>query len=113
VVGHSKGGFITLLTASMVSNTDVRYVVMAGCGKSGSRFRRGYVQFLAGRARGAIGDVLSIYDASDHTASTCVEIFEEGNFTGDELILDTRRGHGLFYTPETTWMTPMVNWVTR
>ena len=113
MVGHSKGGFITLLTASMVSNTDVRYVVMAGCGKSGSRFRRGYVQFLAGRARGAIGDVLSIYDASDHTASTCVKIFEEGNITGDELILDTRRGHGLFYTPETIWMTPMVNWVTR
>jgi hypothetical protein len=113
VVGHSKGGLIALLAASMVSLKDVRYVILAGCGKRGSRFRRGYTQFLDGRTIGAAGDVLSLYDAADHTAGTCREIFDRADFTGDEMILDTRRGHGLFYTPETVWLEPVVRWATR
>lgn len=113
VVGHSKGGLIALLAASIVGLGDVRYVGLAGCGKRGSRFRRGFTQFLNGRANGAAGDVLSIYDTADHTAGTCREIFEHADFSGDEMILDTRRGHGLFYTPETVWLEPVVRWATR
>jgi len=77
VTGHSKGGHMTLIIASIVQNNNINFVVMAGCGKKDTQFRRGYEKFLGRLAVGLHGRILSIYDKSDNVAGSCKESFEK------------------------------------
>ncbi|MBI4358236.1 MAG: hypothetical protein HY584_02960 [Candidatus Omnitrophica bacterium] len=114
VMGHSKGGLMTLIVASLLSEPEINYVVLAGCGKSGSRFRESYVPFLKGHAHNLRGRILSIYDSADQEAGTCREAFDEAaNLDSQELVLQTGRGHGLFYTPDSSWTERVLNWVEK
>lgn len=112
VMGHSKGGHMALIVASLVQNPKVNYVVLAGCGKPGTAFRSGYDQFLAERAQYLRGRVLSMYDSADREAATCREAFGQNpDFETKEIILQTGRGHGLFYSPEPIWVEEAVKWI--
>ena len=102
VSGFSKGGRMTMIVSSILNNKDINYVVLAGCRLSN---RYDYDLNPSGR-------VLSIYDISDDTFGSCSGVFEEGNINlvTNEIVLDTGKGHGVFYTPITEWVKPMMSW---
>ena len=111
VIGHSKGGMMTLIAASIIRHPAVRYVVMAGCGREGSPFRRIYRRFLDSEAAKLRGRILSIYDQADQSAGTCREAFAHASeLESEEMVLKTGRGHGVFYAPREVWIGMIVRW---
>lgn len=112
VSGHSKGGQMALIVSSLIAHPRVNYVVLAGCGKRGTLFRRSFEKFLQGHASLVRGRVLSIYDASDFEAGSCQEVFDaaHGTQTTKEITLHTGKGHGLFYAPNPVWIEPLFKW---
>ena len=114
VIGHSKGAWMVLLLASTLHEPAIQFVVMAGCGKPGTPARGGYDQYLATRAPSLQGRILSLYDRSDQLMATCEEAFAKASpaqIESREVVLDTGRGHGLFYAPDQRWIDPIVAWV--
>lgn len=112
VCGHSKGGQMTLIVASLVGEEKVNYVVLAGCGKRGTSFRQSYEKFLASQAPSLKGRILSMYDADDREAGSCQEAFRlASGIETKERVLHTGKGHGLFYSPQAVWVNPLLEWV--
>jgi len=111
VVGHSRGGFMTLLTATMVADPGVNYVLLAGCGKEGSNFRKSYERFLMARASSLAGRILSLYDYNDAVAGTCQEFFGKSPLIQPrEQVLRTGKGHGVFYSAAPEWVDKVAAW---
>jgi pimeloyl-ACP methyl ester carboxylesterase len=111
VIGHSKGGQIALLTASELHQEGLNFVIMAGCGSPGSGFGRSYESFLETRAARLRGRMLSLYDASDRVAGSCRRAFDRApDLKSEERVLETGRGHALFYTPSSIWVDEVVAW---
>jgi hypothetical protein len=111
VIGHSKGGSIALIAASELKEEKLNFAIMAGCGRRGSGFGRGFERFLEERAAHLRGRFLSIYDASDRVAGSCREAFERAaTVESRELVLETGRGHALFWSPRAVWIDPVVEW---
>lgn len=109
VSGFSKGGSIALLLASSMNDPNLRYVIMAGCGKGQYAF--GFEQFLK-KKRGARlkGHILSIYATSDLDAGSCRPAIEQSSGEGLTFIekrIRSNKGHGLFYQPRPEWITPV------
>src|SRR2546425_2015534 len=102
VTGMSKGGAITMLTTAIIGDPDVRFVVMAGCGRLDVFNVAGGLESLGRRPQGR---VLSIYDRADTEAGSCARYFTEApGLAFKEIVLDVGRGHALFYTPERVWL---------
>ena len=102
ISGFSKGGRITLVVSSLLKNKDINYVVLAGCRTSDI-----YKFNLKPSGR-----VLSLFDEDDDRFESCSEIFLEGqhNLQSKEIILNIGDGHGVFYSPITEWVEPMMKW---
>jgi hypothetical protein len=112
VIGHSKGGHMAMIVASLVQDPGVHYVVMAGCGKRGAMFRRSYDRFLRGQAQHIQGRILSIYDSADQEAGTCSEALSQApDLVSQEVVLHTGQGHGLFYSPHPIWIEKVEEWL--
>lgn len=114
VLGHSKGGLMTLIVASRLNQPNVNYIVMAGCGRKETAFRRPYKIFLDQDAPHLKGRILSIYDAEDREAASCQEAFDrasDSNAETKEIVLSTGRGHGLFYSPHSAWIEKIAEWI--
>ena len=111
VIGHSKGGMITLYTTTMISSSKVNFVIMAGCGLRGGQFRKGFARFSSRDADRISGHILSIYDKNDKITGTCREALDqaEGAAWGGK-ILETGEGHGLFSWPKKVWLDPVAQW---
>ncbi len=108
VTGISKGGEITVLTTAAIGDPDVRFVVLAGCGRLDVFNVAGGLEALGRRPQGR---VLSIYDRSDREAGSCARYFPQApGLTFEEVVLDVGRGHALFYTPERVWVDRVVDW---
>lgn len=108
VTGISKGGEITVLSTAAIGDPDVRFVVMAGCGRLDMFNVAGGLKALGRRPQGR---VLSIYDRSDREAGSCARYLAEApGLTFKEVVLDDGRGHALFYTPERVWLDRVVEW---
>ena len=106
VTGMSKGGAITVLTTAVIGDPDVRFVVMAGCGRLDVFNVAAGLRTLARRPQGR---VLSIYDRNDTEAGPCAGYFTEApGLAFQEIVLDVGRGHALFYTPEPVWVDRVV-----
>lgn len=111
IIGHSKGGIMTLIVASLLENPKINYVVMAGCGKKGTRFRPKYEEFLSKYSPRLSGKILSTYDSSDRVAGSCQEAFDKAkNIKSKEVILNTGKGHGIFYYPDPNWTKEIIKW---
>ncbi len=112
IAGHSKGGMITLAAATLLRAPTINFVVMAGCGREGSSFRRGYERFIARRAAALQGHILSLYDRADREAGSCRQALERAiRVDGRETTFSTGLGHGLFYAPRDLWIDAVVSWV--
>jgi hypothetical protein len=105
VLGHSKGGYITLVVSALIKNPDINYVIMAGCGIKGP---------CCGAAPSApAGRMLSIFDQSDKVAGSCKAEFAKGgkNVRGSEVVLKTGGGHRMFFTVKPSWFDPVMAWL--
>ncbi len=102
IVGMSKGGAIAILTASLLQNDEVRFVLLASCGD----------EILVDSKLTIAGRVLSIYEAADEMASSCQPLFRRspGSSAFEEIRLETGHAHGEFYTPRDEWIEPTVRW---
>lgn len=111
VIGHSKGGIIALLVSSMLEEMKVNFVIMAGCGRKETMFRPVYERFLENGAAFLRGRILSLYDRADRTAGTCQEALSAASqIYSKEIVFNTGRGHGLFYSPESIWIKEVAMW---
>jgi pimeloyl-ACP methyl ester carboxylesterase len=64
VAGHSKGGAITLITAALLQNPDIKFIDMAGCGNDGL-FARSFRRLMKTFGSRITGRLMSVYDADD------------------------------------------------
>lgn len=105
VVGYSKGGVIALATSTRLKNDKVNFVILAGCGDWAAKNVKPDLR----------GRVLSLYDASDDTVTSCQKIFgmATGPFVHEEVRLDLGTGHGAFYRPGGGWIARVVQWARR
>ena len=107
VVGASKGGYIGLYTSYFLGNEDINFVLMGICAPE-------EVENLKQTGVSLSGNVLTIYDAGDQYAGSCMELYsyseDKGLSSSDELVLDMGMGHGILYQPLDAWITPTVNW---
>ena len=111
VIGHSKGGSIALIAASELQEKKLNFVIMAGCGKPGSGLGRSFERFLEERAARLRERLLSIYDASDQVAGSCRAAFEKAaSEETAEVVLETGRGHALFWSARAVWVDEVVKW---
>ncbi len=111
VSGFSKGGVITLAASAKLANPDLKFVVMAGCGR-GPR-EAGFRQTVERLGPQLKGRVLSIYDAGDGQAGSCADLFAKAGtgFAGEEKVLHVGAGHGLFYGPRSEWVNAVTEWL--
>lgn len=105
VAGFSKGGYMTLMAARRLGEQSLRYVVMAGCTENiadGSDMR----------ADGLYGNILSMVDASDDLAFSCMPLFARNRQLNDpqEIIFTNGTGHGFFYEADPAWTDMVLQW---
>jgi hypothetical protein len=124
VVGHSKGGAMTLVTSSVVGNDNVSYVVLAGCALPTTKSignespREDYLRFNSKYAPAAKGRMLSLFDAEDDITKSCNEyasVATNVKFEEQELNTGSRRGYGhaIFYSPDPKWFDVTVDWLRK
>jgi hypothetical protein len=118
VVGHSRGGFMSLLIRRNLNNPDLKIVVLAGCALEGTNSvagtnpRSGYNWYLENTIDHLHGRMLSIYDSSDEWFGSCQETFDlNKGLEAQEIVLHTGEGHGVFYDPDPAWVNPVINWI--
>ena len=111
VGGHSKGGFMTLLTSTMVGRDDIKYTVLAACGKKGTPYFKNYRRFINRNAEKLTGKFLVMWDENDQDAGNCDKAFDKSDTNPTNLILETGKGHQLFYQHEESWLTPVVAFI--
>jgi hypothetical protein len=102
VVGVSKGGAIAILTASLLQNDQLHFVLLAGCGE----------EVVNNPDLKIAGRVLSIYEESDAMAMSCQPLFDRSSAASvfEEIRLNTGLGHGEFYTPKAEWIESTARW---
>jgi dienelactone hydrolase len=109
VVGFSKGGLITLVSAAAGDDPKVNYAVLAGCFQKGKEFYNAFANNVAPKMKGRM---LSLYDASDPDFGTCTDLFAAAGdkVAGKEIRFETGQGHGLFKKPVDQWVRPLADW---
>ena len=108
VAGHSRGGFIALLSASFVGDPGVRFGILAACGLEGTRFRKAYRRLLNKNAEAIKGRFLVMWEQGDDETGHCDEVLEKASAPYRNLKLTVGGGHRIFYKPETAWIDPLV-----
>ena len=122
IAGHSKGAVITLISAGILSDARLNFIVMAGCALpttikiANENPRKTYVDLIEKYAAKAQGRMLSIYDKEDHEFQTCQEYLKAApGLKLTEKIVDSgaapRKGHAAFYSPDPKWMNFVVDWL--
>lgn len=101
LIGFSRGGAITILASNELKNSQLNFVILAGCAglvKNNPNLK------LYGR-------ILSIYETSDQVGSCYFmkERSDEVSFT--ELAISTGKEHGAFYIPRDEWLEPLKQWL--
>ena len=119
VAGHSKGGAITLITAALLQNPDIKFVDMAGCGNDGL-FARSFRRLIKTFGSRITRRLMSVYDADDRitgsqdhkiTGSCAAIKHPRETVKVSEKVLSTGRGHQRFYQPAAVWMDPVAKLV--
>ena len=91
-----------------MDNEKINFVVMAGCEIAGVKKYNMYPNFS-----GLKGRMLSIYATSDSIASSCKGAFARASrgLSSTEITLESESGHRLFFSPQGTWVDPIVEWI--
>jgi len=108
VAGHSRGGFISMQVASMLTEKEIRFGALAACGLKGTTFFKPYKGLLEKRAASMSGDFLVMWEQSDDVAGNCDKAMNKAEgVTYENLELTVGGGHTLFYTPKGSWIDPL------
>ncbi|WP_265942862.1 alpha/beta hydrolase family protein [Dechloromonas sp. A34] len=124
VVGHSKGGYITIATATRLANPGIHYAILAGCALPSARniggadARATYEKLIADTQGQLKGRILSQYDTTDDWMGSCKDLqAANAGLTIEETAIQSGyaagMGHSLFYTPEPIWFEPLVKWLAQ
>lgn len=124
VVGHSKGGAISLIVPSIVGDESVSYVVLAGCALPSTvsigqhNPRAEYTDTIKKYAPTAKGKMLSLYDVQDDIMKTCNEYAASApgiKMEEQELNIGVRPGfgHAVFYSPDNKWLDTVIGWLKK
>lgn len=107
IVGFSKGAGITVRTSSLLANSAVNFVIMAGCGPwYETRPKLKELQLK--------GHILSIYEVSDRPGSCQKLVDRSPQITSfKEVALNTGKEHGAFFIPRKEWLEPVLAWIRR
>ncbi len=107
LVGASKGASITMFVSTILENSEIHYVILAGCNAE-------MADLLKNKEMSLHGNVLSIYDSADMMAGSCQDIFSSSAGKGltehNEIVLTVGTGHGVIYKPIDEWIIPTVKW---
>ena len=103
LVGFSRGGFITGVASSQLSDVGVNSVLLAACG--------GLVSDRFSHIRPS-GHMLSIYEKSDR-AGSCrdLETRSPDLLSFQEIEINTGLSHGAFFRPLPDWVQPLKDWI--
>lgn len=124
LVGHSKGGYITIAAATKLAAPDISYAVLAGCtlpathNIAGVDARATYEALVAEPQGQLAGRFLSLYDTTDAWMGSCSELQGanpkiELQEAAIESGMAAGMGHSLFYAPDPIWMKPLADWLKR
>lgn len=102
VSGFSKGGMITILTSSILKNSQVNFVFMAACNRWS----------FDNDAIKVVGRILSLYETSDTIGLSCAPLIAKSPDVTDykQIPLNTGQQHGAFYLPTHEWVQPLKAW---
>lgn len=104
VVGASKGGGITILVSEKLKNEKVNFVIMGVCSDD--------IEYYKNNEFNLCGNVLSIYEKSDHYGSSCENLFKVCPCikNSKEVALNLGNSHGFLYKPYNEWIIPVIEW---
>lgn len=104
LIGFSRGGQITALTASRLASLGLNTAILGACTK-------GDIPHDPPLVLG--GQVLSIYETSDQFGS-CAKLAQRSSLESfEELAIATGERHGAFFEPRPEWLTPLKAWIAR
>ena len=102
LVGFSRGGRLTAMASSALSDKGINTVIMASC-------IDGDMQATPPLSLG--GRLLSIYELSDGPGS-CMNLAARSRLSSfAEIEINTGKSHGAFYTPAPEWIEPLSDWL--
>ena len=105
VVGASQGAYITIETANILRNQNIKYAILAVCNEYNVNYYSKYKEEIC-------GNFLSIYESSD-TKGSCRKLLIEQHCKSGfrEVRLDMGNGHGFIFKPFQEWIHPLVEWI--
>ncbi|CDL85166.1 esterase [Xenorhabdus szentirmaii] len=105
IIGFSRGGEITIYSATELKNKNISYIILAACSNEIQRNKK-YKLY---------GHVYSVIEKSDEVGS-CDGIKNNSGDnirSYDELLIDTGQSHGVFFRPNPEWVKPVKDWIKR
>ena len=112
VLGYSRGAALTLITATHVANSNVGYVVIAGCMTENGSFKQFAPMFMR-YAEKLSGQFLSIAEQSDKDFGSCTPYFDKAMARPiyADIMLTTGKAHAFAMEPDEAWVRPTVTWI--
>ncbi|NMP16334.1 alpha/beta hydrolase [Thalassotalea sp. Y01] len=102
LLGFSRGGAISILTANELKSDKVNTIILAGC--AGLIKHNADVQVY--------GAVFSIFETSDKVGSCDFLVQRSDNVSSfTEISISTGKSHGAFYLPRDEWLQPVKRWI--
>ena len=97
---------MTLQAAQQMGAPDVGYAVLAGC-------TEGIISGEDQSADGLTGHLFSLVDHADTLGFACSPFFarNEQLANASSTVFHIGSGHGLFYTANPVWVTPLLDWI--
>lgn len=113
VAGLLKGGVISFYVSAILKNPKINYVILSGCGTG--NYKKAFYNVMEQTGVGIEGEFLSIYDSVSPASGSCQPIFDlaAGKIVSQEVSLFSGLGTGLFYSPASNWIDPMVEWINK
>jgi hypothetical protein len=112
VAGYSRGGVIAQISSGLIGNSDVKFVIMAGCIAGDGKYKKAIPTILKRHTPKLKGQFLSLRDDGDKNFGSCVDYFMKASAKPEykEIILSTGKGHSAFREPADEWLKPIVDW---
>ncbi len=105
VIGASKGAMIAMYVSTYLKNPKVNFVFMSNCSDMNFSSQPDILFY---------GNVLSIFEASDNVAGSCIAYKAKSDAKWlphyKEIELHTGLHHGYIYTPNPAWLNPACAW---
>lgn len=100
LMGYDQGGAAALIASALLGESDLSYVVLAGCGLD-DRYRR----FASQLADKMTGRLLHLWEKTDTQAESCqFALSKARELDSDEKLLSNGGGHEMFGEVDAFWI---------